>query len=257
MNSALYRISNRFSQLSLTNGASYASILEQTTKKYISPIKYLNVTSSVERIVDSRPTTSAFYLPGCVTNAKIYTFPTASQKVITVPAPSLADLGKFDPVTDKAPVESPVISTHIYAAPRLLTIRRKKMKKHKRRKRYDRDFFKYAKYHREKKLRAEKAFRARMNELLTELNSFNAENYVKDVIHRAKQEWTSELAPSGRKLYPHWSTLMKIEELYGLEKSDYIDRKAGLADDEDKERIKQLKNDFRKQFVLNSDDEHK
>lgn len=27
------------------------------------------------------------------------------------------------------------------------------MKKHKRRKRYDRDFFKYAKYHREKKLK--------------------------------------------------------------------------------------------------------
>lgn len=33
-------------------------------------------------------------------------------------------------------------------------------------------------------MQAEKAFRARMKELLAELNAFNAENYVKGVIQR-------------------------------------------------------------------------
>ena len=55
----------------------------------------------------------------------------------------------------QAPLKAPPHSTPvaIQLMPRLITIRRKKMKKHKRRKRYDRDFFKYQKYHREKKLR--------------------------------------------------------------------------------------------------------
>ena len=56
------------------------------------------------------------------------------------------------------------------------------MKKHKRRKRYDRDFFKYQKYHREKKLRAEREFVKRMKGHLSELNAFDPEKYVENVI---------------------------------------------------------------------------
>lgn len=65
---------------------------------------------------------------------------------------------------------------------------------------------------------------------------------------RAKREWTTELAPSGRKLYPHWSSLMSLEELYGLPESDYIDKRAGLPGEEDKEKIRQLKIDYYRQF---------
>lgn len=99
------------------------------------------------------------------------------------------------------------------------------MKKHKRRRRYDRDFFKYQKYHREKKLKAEREFQKRMKSLLTELEAFDPEQYVKDTIKMANKEWQDELAPTGRKLYPHWSRFMSLEQLYGLPKSEYIDKK--------------------------------
>ncbi|EYC44951.1 hypothetical protein Y032_0444g1562 [Ancylostoma ceylanicum] len=60
----------------------------------------------------------------------------------------------------------------------------------------------------------------------------------------AKKEWSDELAPTGRKRYPHWSRLMSLEELYGIPKGDYIDKKAGLAGEEDAAKIKQLKMDY-------------
>lgn len=122
------------------------------------------------------------------------------------------------------------------------------MKKHKRRKRFNRDFFKYAKHHLEKKTKAEKAFRQRMKEIRSELELFDPEEYVKDIIRRAKREWVTEAAPTGRKLYPHWSTLMSLEELYGLPKSDYIDKRSGLAGEEDKEKIRQLRIKYYKDF---------
>lgn len=122
------------------------------------------------------------------------------------------------------------------------------MKKHKRRKRYDRDFFKYQKYHREKKLKAEREFSKRMKGHLAELEAFNPESYVEKVIAEAKKEWSDELAPTGRKLHPHWSRLMSLEELYGLPKSEYIDKRAGLPSEEDLEKIKQLKQDYENKF---------
>lgn len=122
------------------------------------------------------------------------------------------------------------------------------MKKHKRRKRYDRDFFKYQKYHREKKLRAEREFVRRMKAHLAELQSFEPEKYVEDTIATAKKEWSDELAPTGRKLYPHWSRLISLEELYGLPKSDYIDKKAGFPSEEDMEKIKKLKMEYENKF---------
>ncbi|VDP21321.1 unnamed protein product [Heligmosomoides polygyrus] len=80
----------------------------------------------------------------------------------------------------EAPARTPPVAIHL--APRLLTIRRKKMKKHKRRKRFDRDFFKYQKYHKEKKLRAEREFVKRMKAHLAELESFKPEEYVEETI---------------------------------------------------------------------------
>uniref|UniRef100_A0A915BDC4 Mitochondrial mRNA-processing protein COX24 C-terminal domain-containing protein n=1 Tax=Parascaris univalens TaxID=6257 RepID=A0A915BDC4_PARUN len=250
MSTTVSRISARLSRLSLSNGVLCASWMKQAAEKP-SKSEYLNALYSRE-VASPFVERSLLHLPGSNRSPRVYTFPAAIQKSMQAPAPFLQQLiEKFDPTINKTPIEAPPTSnasTAIYAAPRLLTIRRKKMKKHKRRKRYDRDFFKYAKYHREKKLKAEKAFRARMKGLLAELNAFSAENYVKDVIQRAKREWTTEMAPSGRKLYPHWSSLMSLEELYGLPKSDYIDKRAGLPGEEDKEKIRQLRIDYYRQF---------
>ncbi|KHN88132.1 hypothetical protein Tcan_16000 [Toxocara canis] len=252
MSGLVSRIGSRLSQLSASRGAVCSSLMKQAARKQLQSEECLNPACLNNEVLNPSVRRGPLYLPGSARNPKVYTFPTTNREAIWAPAPFLQELiEKFDPAVDKVPMEAPSASstaTAMYAAPRLLTIRRKKMNKHKRRKRYDRDFFKYAKYHREKKLKAEKAFRARMKELLEELNSFSPEDYVKDIIQRAKREWITELAPSGRKLYPHWSSLMSIEELYGLPKSDYIDKRAGLPGEEDRERIRQLKIEYYRQF---------
>ncbi|KJH45677.1 hypothetical protein DICVIV_08293 [Dictyocaulus viviparus] len=195
---------------------------------------------------------SRFYeLPALENARRVYTFPTLYKSSVVAPAPLLTQiLEKMDPLPNIAPIEAPSRSlpTFIQLLPRLITIRRKKMKKHKRLKRYDRDFFKYQKRHREKKLRAEREFIRRMKAHLTELESFDAEKYVEETIAAAKKEWEAEFAPSGRKLYPHWSQLMSLEELYDLPKSDYIDKKAGYASEEDLKKIKELKLEYEKKF---------
>ncbi|PAV73473.1 hypothetical protein WR25_26644 [Diploscapter pachys] len=195
---------------------------------------------------NDRPTQS-FELPGLTNPARIYTFPMFERPAIVDPAPFLNQiLEKMDPLPETAPLKAPPYSTSvaIQLMPRLITIRRKKMKKHKRRKRYDRDFFKYQKYHREKKLRAEREFLQRMKGHLAELAAFNPQKYVDNTINMAKKEWSEELSPSGRKIYPHWSRFMTLEELYGVEKNDYIDKKAGLPAEEDKAKVAKLKEQY-------------
>ncbi|EPB66330.1 hypothetical protein ANCCEY_14579 [Ancylostoma ceylanicum] len=197
--------------------------------------------------VGGRNPTVSYELPSLENVRRVYTFPTLDKAPISAPAPFLQDLiEKMDPLPEKSRIEAPPTAPPlaIQLAPRLLTIRRKKMKKHKRRKRYDRDFFKYQKYHKEKKLRAEREFIRRMKAHLAELESFKPEQYVEETIAAAKKEWSDELAPTGRKRYPHWSRLMSLEELYGIPKGDYIDKKAGLAGEEDAAKIKQLKMDY-------------
>ncbi|KAK0390372.1 hypothetical protein QR680_019328 [Steinernema hermaphroditum] len=197
--------------------------------------------------------TNDMLLPPSLRSPQIYTFPTLERiQKIEAPAPgNLEPIEKLDPIVQRSPVVDPNAGTvaPMIAAPRLLTIRRKKMKKHKRKKRYDRDYFKYAKYHREKKLRAEREFRARMKDILNELETFNPMDYVNDTIRSAKREWSTKIAPSSKKLYPHWSQLVSLEELYGLEKSDYIDKRAGLPTEEDREQIARLKEEYRKKYI--------
>ncbi|ETN72867.1 hypothetical protein NECAME_13705 [Necator americanus] len=191
--------------------------------------------------------TASYELPALENVRRVYTFPTFDKAPISAPAPFLQDLiEKMDPIPEKPPIEAPPVvpPVAIQLAPRLLTIRRKKMKKHKRRKRFDRDYFKYQKYHREKKLKAEREFIRRMKAHLAELESFDPEKYVEETIAAAKKEWSDELAPTGRKRYPHWSRLMSLEELYGIPKSDYIDKNAGLPGEEDAEKIRKLKVEY-------------
>ncbi|CAI5442083.1 unnamed protein product [Caenorhabditis angaria] len=186
----------------------------------------------------------------------IYTFPTLERiapKIAPSPEVLTEILDKLAPnYNGEKVIEEPTGNSEknapIYLSPRLLTIRRRKMKKHKRRRRYDRDFFKYQKYHREKKLKAEREFQKRMKSLLNELEVFNPEKYVKDTIKMANKEWQDDLAPTGRKLYPHWSRFMSLEQLYGLPKSEYIDKRSGLATPEDAEKIKALKEKYSKLY---------
>ncbi|CAI2330373.1 unnamed protein product [Caenorhabditis sp. 36 PRJEB53466] len=190
-------------------------------------------------------------LPALENPQQIYTFPTLNRAPKLAPGAILTEiLEKLAPTVEKGPLIAPgtPAKAPMWLSPRLLTIRRKKMKKHKRRRRYDRDFFKYQKYHREKKLKAERAFQKRMKSLLTELEAFNPEQYVKETIRMANKEWQDELAPTGRKLYPHWSRFMSLEQLYGLPKSEYIDKKAGLPTPEEAEQIKALKEKYAKLY---------
>jgi len=165
-------------------------------------------------------------------------------------------LEKLAPSTAVLPavVELPSIWQPEKLAHRMLTIKRRKMKKFKAEKRYKRDFFKIQTYERKQKAIAEELFRNRMALILGELKTFDAEVYAVDVIKRAKREWSEELAPTGRQLYPHWSTLMSIEELYGLEPDDYIDKRSGWPDAEDEQRIRELKEDYAARFRLKNDD---
>ncbi|TKR72119.1 hypothetical protein L596_019628 [Steinernema carpocapsae] len=195
----------------------------------------------------------AIRLPPTLRSPQIYTFPTPERiQKIEAPAPGgIEPIEKLDPLEQKSPVVDPSAGkkTPMIAGPRLLTIRRKKMKKHKRKQRFDRDYFKYQKYHRAKKLNSEREFRAKMKEILGELETFDPMEYVNDTIKRSKREWSQELAPTGRKLYPHWSQLVSLEELYGLETSDYIDKRAGLPNDEDREQIARQKEEYTKKYT--------
>uniref|UniRef100_A0A914WGG5 Uncharacterized protein n=1 Tax=Plectus sambesii TaxID=2011161 RepID=A0A914WGG5_9BILA len=171
--------------------------------------------------------------------------------------------GQFHPaIMPVVPIEAPSAFPTIekLTMRRMLRVRRRKMKKHKRRKRYMRDFYKYATFHREKKAKAEKAFRYRMTDLLRELDTYDAEKYVRETIARAKVDPHEGLAWSGRKKHAHWSEVMTIEELYGLPKSDYIDKSAGYPDEEDAAEIARLKADYYRRFrgiELNVDDPNK
>uniref|UniRef100_A0A0R3RWS9 DUF1713 domain-containing protein n=1 Tax=Elaeophora elaphi TaxID=1147741 RepID=A0A0R3RWS9_9BILA len=193
----------------------------------------------------------------------VFTFPGANRQHIAVPGIFINELlKKFDPlplfqacilvvpsnfsIPLRLPQQSPIVE--IFAGERMLKIRRHKMRKHKRRKRYDRDYFKYQKYHRQKKAKAENLFRNRMHKMLEDYKTFDPEKYVKDIIACAKQDVTKDMSPSGRRKYPHWSTLITLEELYGLPQTDYIVKKAGLAGDEDRDKIRQLKREYDEKY---------
>lgn len=87
-----------------------------------------------------------------------------------------------------------------------------------------------------------------MTDLLRELDTYDAEKYVRETIARAKTDPNEGLAWSGRKKHPHWSEFMTIEELYGLPKTDYIDKKSGFPDEEDAAQIARLKADYYRRF---------
>jgi len=179
------------------------------------------------------------------TLVKTYTFPTPEKFAIKVPTIESILLEKTEPLSLVIPLIEPHSDKpELIAGPRMLVIRRKKMNKHKRRKRFKRDYFKYQTYHQAKKAKAEKIFRQKMGEMINDLNTFDPLEHVKDTMRRARREWTNSLAVSGRKKYPHWSELMQLEELYGLEKDVFIYKKCGRPSPEDEAQIQRLRVDY-------------
>ncbi|CAD5215493.1 unnamed protein product [Bursaphelenchus xylophilus] len=181
---------------------------------------------------------------------KVYCFPTPDKYAMELPTLKSLILDKSDPQNLNLRIEEPTSNkAPLIAGPRMLTIRRKKMKKHKRIKRYHRDYFKYQTHHRKKKAKAEALFRQRMHEIMDELHSFDPLEHVKDTIARAQREWNTSLAESGRKKYPHWSQLMSLEELYGLPKITHIEKHFGYPTPEDEPKIGQLRKEYFKKYT--------
>lgn len=217
-----------------------------------SPLLYQSPEPSERKIIHNTVLQKTPWQLPSKQKAMVFTFPSAKQQYISAPGLFINEfMKKFDPlpflqIPLQLPQQSPIFE--IFAGERMLQIRRHKMLKHKRRKRYDRDYFKYQKYHRQKKAKAEILFRERMNKMIEEYKAFDPEKYIKDVIARAKQDVIKDVSPSGRRKYPHWSTLVTLEELYGIPPSSYIDKRAGLAGDEDREKISQLKKEYDEKY---------
>ncbi|CDW57873.1 hypothetical protein TTRE_0000617001 [Trichuris trichiura] len=143
---------------------------------------------------------------------------------------------------------SPVESHYKQYAHRMIRIRRRKIKKHWRMKRFRKRRAVYLRVHAEKKQKAEKFFLAKINTILHEGLQFNAEQYVRNVIERAKWKPNEERLPNGRIKLPHWTSLISIEELYGVKQSDYIDKRSCIASPEEWSEILKLKCKYQDTF---------
>ncbi|KHJ44638.1 hypothetical protein D918_05305 [Trichuris suis] len=143
---------------------------------------------------------------------------------------------------------SPVESHYKRYAHRMIRIRRRKIKKHWRLKRFRKRRAIYLRVHAEKKQRAEKFFLAKINTILHKGLQFNAERYVHDVIERAKWKPNEERLPNGRIKLPHWTSLVSIEELYGVKQTDYIDKRSCMASPEEWSEILKLKCKYQNTF---------
>jgi len=194
-------------------------------------------------------------LPTVSKTPTVYSFPTLIKYALDMPSVVSSLLEKADPMINIVPLMDPDRwrAVPLIAGPRLITIRRKKMRKHKREKRRRRDWFQNQKRYAMKKQKAEAGFRARMRALTDEMNDFDPMEYVKDVIKSAKREWKMTTAVTGRKKYPHWSQLTTLEELYEIEKSDHIDKRSGFPSPEDKAKIDHIKADYLKRYTRNDD----
>lgn len=84
---------------------------------------------------------------------------------------------------------------------------------------------------------------------MEELKAFDPLEYMKETIKTAKQEWNTSLSVSGRKKYPHWHQLMTLEELYGLSPESYIEKTVGRPSEEDEIKLKQLREDYFKNYI--------
>lgn len=189
---------------------------------------------------------------------KLYSFPVLHKPQIFAPTATLL-IEKVDPKSNIVPKSMPNNNLVIpmFADRKWRIIRRHRMVKFKRRKRIDRDWFQYQKKHTKKKQKAEMIFRSRMNEILKELETFDPLTYIDETIERANRDLHLNVAPSGRKKYPHWSEFTSLEELYGVPKGDYIDKRYGLPVPEERKKIEELRKDYLNRYTIKNIKDYK
>lgn len=142
---------------------------------------------------------------------------------------------------------------------RNLTHRRKRIKKHWRRKHFIRDIVIYKKREKKRKLAAERVFRDRLMAKIQSAEEFDAKSYVENFLSRvdwnsatptpvsalitdgaceeAKDEKSTQNSKRKTSNSKHWTDVISVEQLYGIPPSTYIDKTAGVADDEEWQEI--------------------
>lgn len=132
-----------------------------------------------------------YNLPSSIRSSLVYTFPTVESALPKLAPTSYLDVAKLDPLPFvdfiKAPEYNHQLPVVEKLAVRMIVIRHRKIKKHKRKKYRKRDKFLWAKKQRNKKSRAEKEFRQRCSAMLVEAVNFSAEKYVADFLEKYAQ----------------------------------------------------------------------
>ncbi|KAI1720258.1 hypothetical protein DdX_05642 [Ditylenchus destructor] len=196
-------------------------------------------------------------LPAFEKRPKLYSFPTPAKLKIEAPAYLPTLIEKMDPIPEKPPVEDPQIrivpmEAHGALATRMKYVRKHKMKKHMRIKRWKKFENQYKIKQAKKKAKSEHLFRSRLWPLIQEIKDFNELEYVKDTIEKAKKDWNLLLAPSGRRRHPHWSRFCTLEEIFEHDLTDHIDKRYGFPSDEDREKIERKKAEYIKKYTIDN-----
>jgi len=178
-------------------------------------------------------------------------FPSWPTELIPKLSPSIESQEKLDPplaygVVVEIECPSPMASGHeiVYECTRMVKIHMHRMKKKKRNRRYRKQKFQYAKKHREKKRRAEVAFVKRCNTLIMEAVNFDPVAYMENLIEKSEWRPPEKYTATGKRIHPHWMDTIGLEQLYQLRESDFIDKRACLADEEEWPKIQQLRRQY-------------
>ncbi|KAI1718503.1 hypothetical protein Ddc_09556 [Ditylenchus destructor] len=200
---------------------------------------------------------SPISLPAFEKRPKVYSFPTPAKLKIEAPAYLPTLIEKMDPLPEKPRVEDPQIhivpmEAHGALSTHMKYIRKHKMKKHMRIKRWTKFANQYKIKQAKKKAKSEHLFRSRLCHLIQEIKDFNELDYVKDIIERANKDWSLNLAPSGRRRHPHWSRFCTLEELFEHDLTHHIDKRYGFPSDEDREKIQRKRDEYIKKYTIDN-----
>jgi len=163
-----------------------------------------------------------------LTQIKQIHLPTASQRKVEAPSSEAVKYKTF--ITDskteikepekKTRISEPVTTRIKKHAARMVILRRRKMKKHKRKRLWARMYLKFLANKNQTKKRSEIQFRSRLAAKVTEARKFNAEEYVKQYLI----DFHTPLIPGtykGKRL-PQWLILELMEQDKQKEKEELL-----------------------------------
>lgn len=167
------------------------------------------------------------------------------QEIFQDPLPILNTFIELPPTPQTAP--------EMYVSGVLLKRKRRIRMYHRRRRRKD-NWVEFAKRHKKKKDAAEKRFRDRVNVLLAEAKAFDPRDYVARIVAKSRKDESIKIKYDYENYYrsslSHWTENISVEDLYGLKKTDYIDKKSGLPSAEELEEIKKLRKLYEDTFRI-------